>query len=283
MTEPTASAAPPELAESAAESQLDRPVRYVVAAILAVVVLILSVVLYGLLAGIINPPAPRTAQEFVLTRAKASVETSPTDGQVWADYIDVLVARKDYSGATEIASKARKAVGEETSILAVNNAELNLLIAQKQYRKALDSAEKFLKQDAADTEKLIKGYAARGITIPAAFQIPWQAVTIDTLGYKAIAAIGLKKYDVAFDTLTTALDIDPLAADVAAFRGRVGIMKGDKESLETARGDFFYALRFLPDDPAALAGLAEVEKLTGVKMSVDEYRDAMSTPTTSAP
>ena len=283
MTETPASPRPLELGDTvvednAADSRLGKSVRIVVAAILAVVVLILTVVLYGLLAGVINAPAPRTAQEFVLMRAKASVETSPTSGENWADYIDVLVAQKNYSGAAEVVSRARKAVGDRTSILAVNNAEINLLIAQEQYKKALDAADRSLEQDAAATEKLITSYAEKGITIRPGTPTPWASVTVDTLSYKAVAAVALKKYDVALDALTTALGVDPLAADVAAFRGRVYLMKADTESLESARKDFEYALQFIPDYPAAIEGLAEVEKLTGSNPSVDGSPDPTATP-----
>lgn len=265
MGETTASAGEVDFAESAAGSRSDKSMLVVTAAILVVVVLILIVVFYGLVAGVINPPAPRTAQEFALVRAQAMVKSTPQNGQYWSDYIDVLVAQEEFAEAAKIVSSARKAVGENDSIFIVDNAELRLLIAQEQHKKALDSADKYLEQEAKSLEKMMSDYRARGITVPDTIDQQRTAVTVDTLGYKAIAAIGLKKYDVALDALTTALEASPLAADVAAFRGQVYIMKGDKESLEKARTDFTYALQFIPDYPVALEGLAEVEKLTGVK------------------
>ncbi len=66
----------------------------------------------------------------------------------------------------------------------------------------------------------------------------------------------------ALEALTRALELDPLAADVATFRGNVYVLKGDSESLELARNDFEYALQFIPDSDPALQGLQAVEELS---------------------
>lgn len=246
------------------DSRIDQLTPVVVRAILITVVLVLFVLLYGLVAGVLNPPAPRTYEEYMMVRAKAMVEATPASGQYWADYIDVTVRKEDYSRAANIIEEAREAVGDDPTILLVNNAELRMLLAQERNEEVLERSEAFLKQDAEFRAEEYKRFMEKGVNVPDSFNRTRVAVTIDTLGLQALAAVALEQYDVALEALTAALELDPLAADVAIFRGNVCVLKGDPESLERARKDFTYALRFMPDSEAALDGLSEVEELTGV-------------------
>lgn len=241
---------------------MERFTPILVTGILVTIVLILVVLLYGLVAGVINPPAPRTAEEFMLVRAKSMVEAAPTNGQYWADYVDVLVKRGADRQAEEIIGQARESVGTDPSILLVNNAELRLLLAQDRNEEVLTISDKFLKQDADLMVKQLADYAAKGINAPADFNKARTAVTIDTLSLRSLAAVALKRYDVAIETLEPALELDPYAADLATFLGNVYLLKGDAASLELARNSFNYALAFIPDSEAALDGLAEVNRLS---------------------
>ncbi|MDF1542327.1 MAG: hypothetical protein RQ731_03335 [Anaerosomatales bacterium] len=228
--------------------------------VLVTIVLILAVILYGLLGGVINPPAPRTYPEYLLVRAQTMVGEEPGNGQYWADYVDIMILRGNYREAEDLIVQAREAVGDSATILLVNNAELRLLLAQGVYEEVLERGEAYLEQDAEMLKSQLADYAARGITVPSTFNKQRAAVTIETLLVRARAAVELKEYETALDDLNAALDWDPLAADIRIFRGNVGLLEGGAESLERAKEDFTFALQFLPDSDAARAGLAELER-----------------------
>jgi tetratricopeptide (TPR) repeat protein len=237
----------------------ERRIRLVLIGIAACVVLMLTVVLYGLLSGVINPPAPRTASEYALARAKEMMVKEPKNGQYWGDYIDLLVARGSLSEAQQAVAQARKAVGADDTGLIVNNSELRLLIARKQYQKAFDLSTKYMKADEDQRNKRNSELAARGIKAPDSLNAARQDLTVELMSLRAIAAVEIKNYDDGIRALTIALRADPEAADVAAFRGKVLMLKGDKQSLEFAKSDFERALKFIPDYQPALDALKELK------------------------
>lgn len=264
---------PLEVVETSAEeeSKLDRRIRLLIPAVLVVVVLILTVLVYGLVAGVINPAAPRTAEEFALNRAETMIASSPGNAQYWADYIEILSSRRRYGDATGAVADARKAIGADETILLINNAELILLMEQGKFDEVFAKSDAFLKQDDDFVKKRADEYATKGVTADPHGDATRKGVTIETLNLRASAAVRLEKYDDAIKALDYALTLSPTAADVSIFRGNVYALKGDAASLQKAKEDYEYALQFLPNDENALAGLEDVEKrLGGVSGSAED-------------
>lgn len=246
------------------EQDLGRFTPLLVKAILLTIAFILIVLVYGLVAGVLDPAAPRTAEEYTLVRAKAMVEQQPGNGQYWADYIGVMTGQGKYGRARDLIAEARESIESSTSsLLLVNNAELGLLLAQEQNEELIELADAYLVEDQQLREKELIDLAQKGVTVSEQYNQRRSSITIATLSMKARAAVELKEYDVALEALTRALELDPLAADVATFRGNVYVLKGDSESLELAREDFNRALQFIPDSEPALQGLQAVEELSG--------------------
>lgn len=227
--------------------------------VLVLVVLILTVLFYALFAGAINPPAPRTATEYAYNRAQAMIDQEPGNGLWWSDYIRLLVAEKRYGDAERAIKDAREAVTEAT-IMHVNNAELQLLMAREQYQEVIDRSTEFLKYDAEYRYQQDIDAAQRGITLSPESRRAQNKVTIETLGVRAQASVQLKDYEDAIGALTTALKADPRASDVYAFRGDVHVLAGDDAAAEA---DYREALKYLPDYQPAIDGLAALGKTPG--------------------
>lgn len=237
--------------EFSEEQAADSTNRWLVVGIFGVVILLLTFLLYGLIAGVLNPPAPRTAVEFAMQRAEATIQAKPESGRDWADYALLLYKTGDKAKAKATIKKARKVL-KNNSLVYVNNAEIEILLREGKNAEALKAADAELKYDAEERKKLDIERAKRGVKMPVEYQREMNKVTIDTLVMKARAQSALKKYDDAITSLAYAIYADPQAADVIVMRGELFLKVGNKEA---AKNHFVEALKFIPDYEPALNGL----------------------------
>lgn len=239
--------------EESLDSGPDRVVQILKVVIFSVIILTLTGALYFLLAGVINPPAPRTALEAQLVVVKEAVRLSPQSGEAWADYIRTLAGMKMYRDANRQAELAHKSVTRGDQVVLVDIATVDLYLAQERYQDAYDLIGKVEKEEKVEREKVFKSMASKGVKVDPLLVAP--EIAIDIRLAKARAAAKLKKWDEAIKALNEALKYDPQAADMLYLRGEAKLAKGDTAG---AKKDFTAALRLSPDYVPAQKALEKV-------------------------
>lgn len=220
-------------------------------AILGVIIIALVGVAYALLAGVINPPAPRTALEAQLVAVQEATKTNPSSGEVWADYVTALTAVGNYGDAQREFARARKLLeGEQLLLLQI--AGVDMYLAQEDYDEAYKLAEENITLESTLREAAIKKAQEAGFNVNPKLYGPEIATDVH-LGF-AKAAAAKKEWEKVVASLTTALEYTPRASDVFYLRGDAYMELGDTEK---ARADFETALRFNPEFEAARAALEE--------------------------
>lgn len=235
--------------EHAAVRAVDPVTRGIQYGIAFLIICVLTVVIYGVLTGLVNPPAPRTRPEAVATLMAASIKEHPGNGKAWADYAEALYASGDKAKAFETLAQARKRVKDKT-INEVNTAEVHLLLLEGRDKDALARSTKYIQKaiDLRDEEYLAN--KKKGIVIPYDRQDNVSLINMFTL--RATAESNLEDYKAAEVDYTNALKLEPQAADIMVMRGWVRLRGGNKTGAEE---DFNNALQFLPNDPEATRGL----------------------------
>lgn len=231
----------------------DPVVTWFVYGIAAVIVLILSLALWVLLTGIMNPPTPRSYHEKQLDLLEQVVKQKPKVATAWADWARALIAAKQYSQAQRVLDRGDKALGKKTPELDLERARLELARGKKDSAlKMLDETLKLAQQIRADelgklSEKavVIDPRTIKGDVIANAADLKG-----DLLAEKAQWAEAEKAY-------STAVYEKPQSADYLVQRGAVYI---ELKEFDKAKKDFEQALAFIPDFQPALTGLERVEK-----------------------
>jgi len=245
---------PEELQEEETEyieeqSSRDRVSTILTVAIFVVVLGVLTVVGYAVVAGWLNPPAPRTVGEATLVAAQAAVAANPSDGGAWQAYITSLMAANQNAKAAQAIAMAQKAVKDE-SITSVNVAVVQYLASQGKFDQALQTANAAITKDLAFRQAELKNLRANGV-LAAESMIPADHL-IKLYVLKSQLLDRQKKYDDAVASLTAALQYDQQASDVMTSRGYIYLEMGRKAD---AKKDFQNALKFIPDYAPALSGL----------------------------
>lgn len=218
-------------------------------AILFVLITALTGILYFVLTGVIDPPAPRTAVETQALLLEQAVKTSPKSGSAWSDYIKTVTQMGDYNRASGLVKRARASVSGDQRIV-VDLAALNLLMFEKEYKAADKLADDILEQDKADRARALAELASKGV-----FMKPTEVgvdVAVQARLGKARVSAKLGHWDVAVKMLTEALDFSPNNSDLYALRGQARFeLKQDAQAAK----DFKTALKYDPQNKLALQGL----------------------------
>lgn len=226
-------------------------------AIIFVVVCIVSLALYAVMAGALDPPAPRTQAELVLARSEAAVQANKKNGQAWAQLAraQYLTGKKDEAYAT--IALARKSVkANERPMLWVNNQELDMLIRDGKNEQAAKRAVVYVKTDAEIRVRERADQLAKGIDQDLQAQDAANQTSITLFMLKATAESNLKKYNDAVKSYDNALLMNPALSDVLTLRGWAKMNAGDKTG---AKKDFESALKYMPDLESAKAGLKAID------------------------
>jgi tetratricopeptide (TPR) repeat protein len=221
-------------------------------AILGVIVLALIGAVYLLVTRVVNPPAPRTALEAQLVAVREATITNPYSGEVWADYITALIAVEDYREAGSVLDEAM-AVLEGDALLLVEISGVDLFLAQERYEDAFELAEKAVVLVEELRDEVIRDAMARGIHADPKLYGP--DITTDVYLNHARAAAGLEKWAVVVESLSTAIEYTPRAADLFYLRGDAYT---HLDQIDKAIADFNSALMFDPEFDAARAALEKV-------------------------
>ena len=226
-------------------------------AIIFIVVCILSLAVYAVFAGVLEPPAPRTQAELILARSEAAVQANKKNGQAWAQLARAQYLTGDKGKAYATIALARKSIeASESPSLWVNNQELDMVIRDGRNEQALKMAAGFVKADAEIRVRERAEQLSKGIDQPLEAQNIANQTSIELFLLKAAAEGNLKKYKDAVKSYDNALLMAPRASDVLALRGWAKLNAGDQKG---AKLDFEAALKYMPDLESANAGLREID------------------------
>lgn len=213
------------------------------------VVLYLVTVISALLTGIIGSSEPRTQLERDVQLYERLTRQNPKDVSAWQQYAFTLIEGERYSTAEEVLGRAQQSVSE-SSTMGFTTARAQLEFKRQSYDAAI-------KQCDVVQAKLTAYYQAQRTKpgTPEYLGAPVNENYYTSLVIEAEARAAKKDIDGAIKTLDIILKDQPRAADVLSRRGDLKATAGDKKGAEA---DFREALKYLPDDPAALAGLKKI-------------------------
>lgn len=227
--------------------------RWLIAAIIGVVVLILTVGLWIVATGIMNPPTPRTYHERQLDLLETVVKQKPKAVSAWSDYVRALTAAKQYSAAQRTLARAEKVVGKDTPELALERARLTL--ARGDQKQGAAELAKALKITQDLRKEVLAEFAKKGVVVdPKIIKGPVMAEIARLQGDQFASE---KKWPEAIKAYSIALVERPTDADLLVLRGSVYLETDDAEKAEA---DFKQALEYIPDFQPALDGMKRLEK-----------------------
>jgi len=238
----------------AADSMLRDPVvRAMVYVALGLVILFLAMVVSGLVTGVgTKPNGPRTAAERDLIVAAATVNSGGSTGAQWAPYVNALLASGDLRKARLTLDAARASVQATATAPELELAEARLEFAQKRYVQAARQAEKAMKGFEARQKARL---AAGGKVATRAKELGIEADYDAAALVKAYSFVELRRWKDALAMFDLYISRTPTAADVLIDRGNAKASLKDNAGAEK---DFRKALRFVPDDQEAKAGLKRI-------------------------
>lgn len=215
---------------------------------LVLVALYVTTIVSGMALGIVGgKPQYRTAAERQVGMAAAAYKTAPTDDAV-AGYVTALIGAGRFDTAQSVIDSSIASV-DESATGSVTAAKAQLEFAQKEYESAIKTAEESKALSSSHYEQVVAGGGKKA----AAARLPesyWSMVLLQARSSEENGDLenALAYYD-------TYLADRPTAADVLVARGNLKIELDDSSGAET---DFRSALRFVPDDASALAGLEKI-------------------------
>lgn len=227
----------------------DPVVRTMTFVALGLVVLYLITVASALVMGILGSTEPRTAVERDVQLYEAQAMQNPQNTAIWLEYITALIESEQYLKAQDVIDRATAALDQsKTQDIAV--AQAQLYFAQGRFDECIELADQIretLKTNYDEAKKDTDSPEYKGAPIDDSYYL--------ALIVKAEAQVELGDDEGALESLTLYLDDNPTAADVFVRRGDLRATLGDTAGAEA---DFREALRFIPDDAAALEGLKKI-------------------------
>jgi tetratricopeptide (TPR) repeat protein len=225
-----------------------RSMAYVAAAL---VILFLAMVVGALATGVTSPTGPRTAAERELMVTAEQVQRGVA-GEGFAPYISALVATGDLSQARVTLARARASITGTMPIMGLDLAEARILTAEQRYTEAAAMADNAIKGYQARYDKAIaKGGAEAAKAKAAGFQQGYY----DSVLVKAYALVNARRYKEAVAAFDIYIKSAPTASDVLIDRGNA---KADMKDTAGAEKDFREALKYVPYDTEAKAGLKRI-------------------------
>lgn len=225
-----------------------RRMAYVAAAMVALFIL---TIVSAFVTGVASSTGPRTRAEKEVAVASAAVLSGSKDAAVWGQYVVALISTRQYTVAKDAIRQARASIDDSTTA-EFTLAEARLQSAQGDLKGAIATADKAMEQMNAAHQALLKGdnLTAKGAAI-GGLPDNYYAATL----LKAYAYRDMKSWKQAVEQFGVYLGANPDAADILIDRGLARIEAGDKKGAEK---DFRAALKFVPDDKEALAGLKRI-------------------------
>lgn len=216
---------------------------------------VIGLVAYALASGVFTNTAPRTAAEYQLAATAEAIAKSPGSGTPYAQRAETLYKLGRVSDAFEVLDAGEAAVGEKTpDILFVLRARAMLLNQEERFADAEEVGNRAMDLNDAYVKQQIEANTAKGLV--SGVGTVDQRAGVDIALQLAAALAAQEKWEEAVTAYSYALAWEPAAGDILTLRGWAYVSMSADAS---ATLDFNEALRFLPNDPSALAGLAEIE------------------------
>ncbi|MEI8080971.1 MAG: tetratricopeptide repeat protein [Actinomycetes bacterium] len=230
----------------------DPVARWLLMAILVVIILWLLSVASALLFGFLSPAAaPRTSIEHQVAEYQLKTQTGKAAAVDWAAYVSALLEAGQVTKAESVVNQAIKTSKSDKSYVYLSQARV--LMARKRYNDAVKAADAALAESKKETDSEVKRLQAKGInaTVEKRRLPSWQ----DSLLVRAQALAAAGKTADAIKAYDDFLVLAPTESDVLTVRGLLKVKVGDKTGAEK---DFREALRFIPTYKPALDGLKQI-------------------------
>jgi tetratricopeptide (TPR) repeat protein len=214
-----------------------------------------AVIAYALATGVFGNQVPQTAEEYRLVTTAAAIAADPTNGVAYATRAETLYKLGRVNDAFEVLDQGEQAIGDSApNILFLLRTRMMLLNQEERFAEAEELGVRAMELNNDYVARQIEANTAKGIVSGIATIDQRAGVAIALQNAAALTA--QEKWEDALPYYNYALAWQPSAADIMTLRGWAYVEMGAEAS---ATIDFNQALEFLPDDPSALAGLAQVE------------------------
>lgn len=236
-------------------SMFDDPVvRTMAFAAIGIVLLFLAAVVGALVTGVVEPKdaGPRTAADRDLLIAAEAAKRGGNNGSEWAPYVNALVANGELEKARITLDTARASAEATTTAPELELAEARLELAQDRYAQAVKAAERCMK---GFEERQATRLAAGGDTADRARELGIESDYFAAALVKAYGHVGLSEWEEAIAMFDIYIREYPTASDILIDRGNAKVETKDKAGAEA---DFREALRYVPYDKEAKAGLERI-------------------------
>jgi tetratricopeptide (TPR) repeat protein len=216
------------------------------------VIIFLATLVGALFTGVISSSnrSVRTAAERQVQIASSALSSPNATGAEWGPYIEALIAAGDLRQASAALRTARGST--EASVTPVLDlAEARLQYAKGRYEQAVAMAEASMKgyEERRDKRVEAAGDAATASDLTPASEY------FDAALVKGYSCVELKRWKDAIAMFDLYIERVNTASDVLIDRGNAKAELGDKAGAEA---DFREALRFVPYDEEAKAGLKRI-------------------------
>jgi tetratricopeptide (TPR) repeat protein len=232
----------------------DKLNRWLLYAVLSLIVVILGLVVWTVATGLTQPLAPRTAAERNIYRTEAAVKAAPKDPKARAEYAAALVAAGRYGEALTAIAAGEKAVGKAPGLLL---SHARVIDAQGDWQGALKEADAAVASFLAARQKKVDEASAKGIFIDPTTVEADGIVAAHVFRAEIFTAHG--QLDDAIAAYGIALEQDSRMSDVLVARADLYV---ELKKYEEARKDYEAALQYIPDYQPALKGLAKIKEVT---------------------
>lgn len=247
------SSARPSKTGSANNSGGDPVARVMGYVIFAVVVIILTIGLWIVATGIMDPPAPRSMAEKQIDILEKIVVQKPKAPKAWSDYARALIVAKQYSKAETVLDRGAKKIGKKAPEILLERGRLAW--ARGDEKEAIKQLTACVKSTDDFRAKQMAELMSKGIT-------PDDRVIKGDVMESASIMLGQlyatqKDWDKALKAFDRAVYERPSNVDSLVSRGNVYLRMGQKDK---ATADFKLALSMIPNYERAVEGLKKSEK-----------------------
>jgi len=210
--------------------QRDPVARWLTIVIFVVVILWLGGLLSALMFGLITPAhAPRTETEAQLSSLGSLVQAGKATTQQYAQYVSALISAGEYDQAQQALNQGLKSAKTDKSYLYAQQADL--LLAEKDYKGASAAADTAMAQ-AQQELKAFEDENVKNNRVRTAGAVLADSYTDAALA-KANALLALKDYPNAIKAFNLYVAQSPTDSDVLVQRGLAKIQVGDKTGAAT--------------------------------------------------
>lgn len=235
------------------EEERDPVTRWLVWAAAFLALGVVSALVYAMVTGVFaSGTAPRTFDEKSLAVSAEILRENPQSGAAYAQRAETLFRMGRVDEAYAVLDQGEQAVGDQLPALVYVLRTRTMLLNQE--GRFAEAEEVGVRAMAASDDYLarqIEEMVAKGLNTAGADS----SLSVNTAVQLADAYVGQEKWEEAIKLYSYALMYEPAASDILSLRGWAYLGMSAETS---ATLDFNEALRFMPDNESALAGLEEL-------------------------